>query len=347
MDYNHEDVDIILNHLDSIINNQTINREKKCFSPSMIDIQEAVDKVSLYIKQLKTYQTEEKLGVDLSVDTLNECEITKNNSQIISSDFFKSIIESLSDSIMVLDSSMKEIVYSNHSGKKMLFDSDEPTKKCSETAVLIQHLKRSVLQKGLNNYFELGYSFNNKLVDISVYRLEIDYMSVYVVQLVNGMYDKQYQDYIEKIIYKDELTGLYNRRYFMMKLNELLRTKKMFTLCMVDIDELKYANDHFGHDSGDKYLTIVAEEVVNGVRCTDVVCRYGGDEIMIIFHRFSKEMVLQKMEFINENIQSKSEQFPMSISYGVVESTNDATCVQLLSDVDKMMYINKMRKNYE
>jgi hypothetical protein len=78
----------------------------------------------------------------------------------------------------------------------------------------------------------------------------------------------------------DSLTGLYNRRFLEDALNRELhraeRSKKPFSIIMIDIDHFKRFNDTFGHDAGDFVLVAIARALMKNVRPTDIVCRYGG-----------------------------------------------------------------------
>ena len=84
----------------------------------------------------------------------------------------------------------------------------------------------------------------------------------------------------------DELTGLYNRRYFMEALDRELaraeRHEKELSLCMIDIDFFKKVNDKLGHTAGDIVLANMGEVIREWSRQTDIPCRYGGEEFAVI-----------------------------------------------------------------
>jgi diguanylate cyclase (GGDEF)-like protein len=84
----------------------------------------------------------------------------------------------------------------------------------------------------------------------------------------------------------DNLTGLYNNRFFRMQLEtEMSRTRRTGLPCcllMIDLDNFKKINDTLGHLEGDRFLTQVARTFSQYIRATDIVCRYGGDEFVAI-----------------------------------------------------------------
>jgi diguanylate cyclase (GGDEF)-like protein len=98
----------------------------------------------------------------------------------------------------------------------------------------------------------------------------------------------------------DGLTGLFNRRYFDQRLVEEVaraqRTSSAIALLMVDIDHFKVVNDTYGHPCGDDVLVQVAQIVRDSVRTSDVVCRYGGEEIAVVLPESTTRPLLQGAE---------------------------------------------------
>ena len=93
-------------------------------------------------------------------------------------------------------------------------------------------------------------------------------------------------DVLEREIVKDELMGIYNRRYFMSRLKEEFERYKRyqlpFSLLLIDIDHFKKVNDTYGHVVGDKCLIKLARLISKNLRPTDIFARYGGEEMAIL-----------------------------------------------------------------
>ena len=94
---------------------------------------------------------------------------------------------------------------------------------------------------------------------------------------------------LEQLAYYDTLTGLYNRRSILEKLNEWLRHVRRYkgslSVVMLDIDFFKQVNDLHGHRVGDRVLADLADFMRRSVRQTDLVGRYGGEEFLILLPR--------------------------------------------------------------
>ena len=98
---------------------------------------------------------------------------------------------------------------------------------------------------------------------------------------------------LEKLVMLDELTNLPNARYFkhslLRELNRAKRFNSPLSLMVIDINKFKKINDTKGHLLGDTYIRRIAEILSENIRKYDVLCRYGGDEFVIIFPRTAKK----------------------------------------------------------
>ncbi len=105
---------------------------------------------------------------------------------------------------------------------------------------------------------------------------------------------------LQELSTTDELTGLYNYRYLIFslesELDRTLRYKRSLSLMMVDIDYFKSLNDTFGHQCGNFVIKTVAQLLKRNVRRTDIVARYGGDELSVVLTETDKERSLEVAE---------------------------------------------------
>ena len=145
----------------------------------------------------------------------------------------------------------------------------------------------------------------------------------------------------------DELTQIYNRRYMVKQLNlrikEASRYKYPLSVIMVDIDDFKRINDTFGHLNGDKVLHLVASELVNNSRTTDLVGRYGGEEFIIILPSTEFKGAKLVAEKIRDAVRNISFDFlpesrQLTVSLGVADYDYNMTGDKLLEKADEMLY---------
>jgi diguanylate cyclase (GGDEF)-like protein len=97
---------------------------------------------------------------------------------------------------------------------------------------------------------------------------------------------RQKYEAITELVYRDSLTGVYSRRFFdeilPRELSLARRSGRPFALIMIDLDRFKSVNDTFGHQVGDAALRALAQYLTQGVRSTDIVCRFGGEEFIVV-----------------------------------------------------------------
>ncbi|MCP1243921.1 diguanylate cyclase [Acetobacter lambici] len=113
------------------------------------------------------------------------------------------------------------------------------------------------------------------------------------------------KDLLEQTVH-DPLTGLYNRRYMEETLNAEIATASRnnteLGLIMADIDHFKHINDEFGHDAGDMVLRTIANEIQNSFRSNDIVCRFGGEEFLIITKSHPLHTLIQRVEDLRASL---------------------------------------------
>ncbi len=147
----------------------------------------------------------------------------------------------------------------------------------------------------------------------------------------------------------DALTRVWNRRaaeeLLALATAQAAEEKAGLAVCMIDVDRFKTINDSSGHQIGDQVLRKVAATLVSNVRDGDAVCRYGGDEFLVIFQRISAEEV----ERITTRVRQRMTEFPLRTKSGLVAvniSTGIAWCApgrqmsgeQLVELADQALY---------
>jgi diguanylate cyclase (GGDEF)-like protein len=119
---------------------------------------------------------------------------------------------------------------------------------------------------------------------------------------------KQLKKYHESMSMLDELTGLYNRRYFYMQIEAALarskRYKQPLCLLILDLDYFKAINDTYGHGFGDIVLKDVATSLREEIRESDILARFGGEEFVITFTDIDRKKGKQFAERIRQKIAS-------------------------------------------
>jgi len=147
----------------------------------------------------------------------------------------------------------------------------------------------------------------------------------------------------------DELTGLYNRRYVVAHLEELVARMSDdvidTALMMFDVDHFKAVNDQFGHPGGDDALRQLADRAVRGVRSIDLVARLGGEEFVVVMPETSLEGAMTVAERLRcavaaepFTIQGMGERRPITISVGVAVVQPGDTVDTLLQRADDALY---------
>lgn len=182
--------------------------------------------------------------------------------------------------------------------------------------------------------------------------LGVIYFIIYnLMQRLAKAYDK-----LEELSITDELSGLYNRRYFFTKITQEFERAKRYqhplSCVMFDIDHFKKINDSYGHQAGDKVIQAVANILKESTRQSDLVARYGGEEFIMLLSEtdqkgalFAAEKVRQKIEIAN--IPSDNEDtLQCTISAGTTTVTPDIINQlknpdQLIQQADSALYTAK------
>jgi diguanylate cyclase (GGDEF)-like protein len=194
----------------------------------------------------------------------------------------------------------------------------------------------------VHNYLWLEMFFPSLVM---FFAITITFMSKYVTTR------KAFEDTYH-LATTDGLTGLYNHRFFQESINGLIkrceRYKQEFSLLIVDIDYFKQINDTYGHRAGDRVLKEISDRIKSIVRVTDIVARYGGEEIVIILDNTGFENSLIVAHKVLRVINSKEYYLKPGVSLTVTVSVGIAsyprhgkTSPEIIEIADQGLYFAK------
>jgi len=159
---------------------------------------------------------------------------------------------------------------------------------------------------------------------------------------------KEKEERLKYLSYHDGLTGLYNRSYMEEEMERLNTERQLpISLIMCDINGLKIINDAYGHKKGDEFLVKVADILRECTRDEDIVCRWAGDEFIILLPQTNKEIARQISRRI-EKACERAEFGDIPITLGVGIATRQDTEEQFeefLARADERMYKDKLVKS--
>jgi diguanylate cyclase (GGDEF)-like protein len=176
-----------------------------------------------------------------------------------------------------------------------------------------------------------------------MYRLQ-----AFANQAAVAIRNAQLYEEMQHLAITDSLTGLYNRRYFFEFAEKEISQSKRYTrglsLIMMDIDHFKRVNDRFGHQMGDRVLKNVADICLSILRKADIMCRFGGEEFMILLPETGKEEAESAAERMCQAvadavIPSESGEVKITLSIGVAELDKEHdTLDSLVFAADNALY---------
>ncbi|MBL7205815.1 MAG: diguanylate cyclase [Desulfobacteraceae bacterium] len=157
------------------------------------------------------------------------------------------------------------------------------------------------------------------------------------------------QEKMAEMATKDELTRLFNRRYFMEAFErEMARAKRHKTglaLCMMDLDHFKEINDTYGHSAGDMVLSTIGNMLTEWARQSDIPCRYGGEEFAVILPDTGVEGGMAACERLREMVAGhcfkyEASQFKITASIGIARygGSMDQSPAELIDKIDQALY---------
>ena len=205
---------------------------------------------------------------------------------------------------------------------------------------IIQHAK--TLHKIKINYHKKTYCFY-----IQVKALNEPQSDLYTIVLTNITQLEEYKNQLEYVSKTDALTKIGNRHYFKKEIDKIfyqaLDGDFYLSIVMLDIDYFKKVNDTYGHDIGDKVLIKLSQEINKRIEKSDIFCRYGGEEFIILMPQCSMDRATLKSQEIRKYIET----MPISpikiitMSFGVTQLIKGDTIDTFLKRVDEALYQSK------
>lgn len=196
------------------------------------------------------------------------------------------------------------------------------------------------------------FAFNSPNID-GFSKRDIKLLSAVASQAAIVIENARLYEQTKELSIRDELTGLYNRRWFNQRIVEEFKRAERFnsalSILMIDIDFFKHYNDRFGHSTGDLALKRVADLLLENVREVDSVARYGGEEFVIILPKTGEKEAHMVAEKLRQKME-KSEmpygttqpggRFTISIGYSTYP-VKAKEITELINQADKALYIAK------
>lgn len=196
----------------------------------------------------------------------------------------------------------------------------------------------------VNNEINL---FTNNVIQSGTFIILILLMFINGAGFLLLMYENA-DRYLKSIADFDPLTRIHNRRYFMMKASAYFERHRLsgqpLAILFIDIDHFKVVNDTYGHLFGDQLLKNLAIIIGESIRPTDLCCRYGGEEFVILLNESNKKHAVLVGDRIRQRIGNsvfdRNENYQYTISIGVYSAIPDAyECLEnFIENSDHAMY---------
>lgn len=189
-------------------------------------------------------------------------------------------------------------------------------------------------------------SIRESLLTNTVVGLGVIALTLFLVSYTVGIFHTR----LEAMASTDKLTGIGNRSMFDLNLINALklfqRNSQPFSVILLDIDHFKRVNDTLGHMEGDRVLREISNLLQDAVRDSDVLCRWGGEELIILVHDCAIDSALVLAEKIRSVIESTTlaslaDGSPITISAGVTEALSDDSVDTILGRADEALYTAK------
>lgn len=246
--------------------------------------------------------------------------------------------------IVVVDAQSRDIVYCNKRKDEKRID-PEFCEKCRHRL----SFRNDILNWQDSEQYKVWEAGDEEqgYYRITTFHIEWRGQNAYAHIVVDITDEKQAANRLNSKAYMDPGTGIHNRLFFDEYMESVLEEGREVTLCYLDLDGLKYVNDHYGHNQGDNYIRSFVSLMKSSVRSTDIFARIGGDEFCVVIPEVEKETAEKKFaELLELFVAENKEEYPVSFSYGVVEIRRIGkrmTPEEIIKTADAQMYECKRR----
>ncbi len=317
-------------------------------------IDRAGEKKEIYMTLGKIEGIEESIALLIDITDLKTIQIKVEKSENI----YKAIFESTKSpmaivgedaSILLANAAMEELTglkKSDIEGKKKYSDflvkEDEP---CLLDEKKLKQLSDIKPPKSHEAKIMTGSA---KIKDVTIDYSNIEDENLNIVSFNDITDTKRNLERIRYLSFYDNLTDLNNRAYFEEAIRKFsLREGYCIGIMMIDLNGLKIINDIFGFDCGDKMLQMVARIIKESARDKDIVCRYGGDEFIIIVPEAEQGILSEMVKKINIQCQkTQQEKIPISLSVGYAFGPIIKGRIRnIIKEAEDNMYKRKLLEN--
>jgi diguanylate cyclase (GGDEF)-like protein len=201
----------------------------------------------------------------------------------------------------------------------------------------------------LNTACHLAAIFSRRIFDGPFFIAEIAKVASYTIILSGALIDQaRLFDQVRSLAISDPLTGLANYRRLLAviesELDRSRRTRRPFSIVLLDMDGLKAINDRYGHLVGSRSLVRLGKILRHHSRAIDTPARYGGDEFAVVLPEAPKEVAARVSARIRERLSGETEEPQLSVSAGLAAYPEDGdTAEKLLAAADRTLYRMKHR----
>lgn len=281
---------------------------------------------------------------------LNEVEESKQKTRALeqSVSFFEAITKNAPQWIIVLDPQTTKLLFMNQTAAD-IFEANNPLFQhfrpwLEEQAGLILEQEDSAEPSRLATEVMVGHK--TWYLSVAVYPMLWRQHEAVAFIITDQSEEHLYMQELESVAYQDALTNVTSRHYGMKILHDWISDHQEFCICFVDMDNLKYVNDTYGHVAGDDYIVSVAN-LLSSFSEDALVSRLGGDEFMVLQKGWTDEQTAARLDELRQQLIEQpvvpEDSYVRSISYGVVHVAveNTMPAGELLGMADDRMYLFK------